>query len=152
MPPTDYQLAKRLGMTPQRISNCRRSGGTLDNEAAWKLAKVLGMPITDVIAYMEEDRAKTDKQRAFWSAQLPCLLPSIAIAATVLATVTGGSLIDGSGVVQSLIDNETEAWAVSLAIHYAHLIMIGLGLMLVMSSSKPPTRYARIASAAADPR
>ena len=94
-PATDYQLAKRLGIKATTIYRCRNRGGTLDNMAAWKLAEMLQMEPAEVIAYMEADRAKTDQQRSFWSAQLPRALPLIAIASVGLLTL-GGSLIGGS--------------------------------------------------------
>src|SRR5579871_1792453 len=91
-PATDYQLAKRLGIANTTIARCRKRGGTLDNMAAWKLAKMLEMEPAQVIAYIEADRAKDDNKRAFWTAQLPRALPSIAIASAGLLAL-GGSLI-----------------------------------------------------------
>jgi len=116
-PQTDYELAKRLGISPQRISNCRRGKATLDNEAAFKLAKLLRLPATDVVAYFEEDRAKDPHKKEFWRQQLPRVLPSIAIGTALLLAV-GGTLIDGQphGV------GITGAFNILLypVIHYAH--------------------------------
>lgn len=92
-PPTDYQLAKRLDVSPQRLSNWRRQDSGPDNEAAWKLAKMLGLPITDVIAYIEEDKARDPKKRAWWEAQLPRVLSAIAIAAALYSGAGRGPLI-----------------------------------------------------------
>jgi len=93
VPATDYRLAKTLGVSAGRMSNWRR-GKFPDNEAAFKLADLLGIPATEVIAYIEADRAKTDQQRSFWSAHLSRALPSIAIASAGLLAL-GGSLIGG---------------------------------------------------------
>ena len=82
-PPTDYQLAKRLGISAQRLSNWRRREQTPDNEGAWKIAEILGPPIPEVIAYIEEDRAKTPEERERWTARLPRLLSALAIAAWI---------------------------------------------------------------------
>jgi hypothetical protein len=73
------------------------------------------MPVADVIAYMEEDRAKAadDEERAtFWSHQLPRVLPAIAIGTALLLAVPG-DLIAGP---TKLTSNITTL----LAIHYAN--------------------------------
>jgi len=101
-PRTDYQVAKRLGIEPTTIYRCRHRGGTLDNMACWKLAKMLGLPITDVIAYMEEDRARDEKKKAFWRAQLPRILPPISIATAVICTAVIGALIGGTAETNNL--------------------------------------------------
>ncbi len=96
-PPTDYELAKRLSTSRQRVSNWRRGLSAPDNEAAFRLAKLLGMQTLDVIAYFEEDRATaaSDKQKMeFWRHQLPRILPAIAIG-TGLLLALGGTLIAG---------------------------------------------------------
>jgi ABC-type Fe3+ transport system permease subunit len=114
-PDTWYALAKRLGISQQRLSNCRTRHATLNNEAAFKLAALLRMPVADVIAYMEEDRAKAadDEERAtFWSHQLPRVLPAIAIGTALLLAVPG-DLIAGP---TKLTSNITTL----LAIHYAN--------------------------------
>lgn len=77
-PPTDYQLAKRLGLHTATLSRMRNRGGTLDNEAATRLAELLGQEPYDVIAIMEVERAKDPKKRAFWESKLPRLVPVVA--------------------------------------------------------------------------
>lgn len=114
-PPTDYQLAKRLGVTPSRVSHWRRGKATPDNEIAWKIAKMLGMQITDVIAYFEKDRATTPQKQAFWDAQLPRVLSSLAIAVALSSSATGGSLSDDTRSRQPAV----AAIAASPAIYYA---------------------------------
>ncbi len=110
-PQTDYALAKRLEVSTQRMSNWRNRESVPDNETAFRLAKILRMPATDVIAYFEEDKARTPQKRAFWTRQLPRVLSSIAIGAAVLHAA-GGSLIDDAGAAIS-------SAATSPAIHYA---------------------------------
>jgi transcriptional regulator with XRE-family HTH domain len=105
-PQTDYQLAKDLGITRMRLSHYRSRGSAPDNEVAWKLAKKLGLPITDVIAYFEADRAKDPQKRAFWAAQLPRVLSTFAIAATLYSSVDRGALnVEGSTVTGSVAFN-----------------------------------------------
>lgn len=87
-PPTDYELAKRLGIKSSTISRCRRRGGTFDNEAALRLAQFLGQPPLDVIAIMEAERATTPEKRRFWENQLPRCLPLVAIVGAVSGLLT----------------------------------------------------------------
>lgn len=94
-PSTSYQLAKKLGVSTSRMSHWRNGRATPDNEVAFKLAKILRMPISDIIGYIEEDRATTPEKKEFWRQQLPRVLPSIAIG-TALLLGLGGNLIDGS--------------------------------------------------------
>lgn len=87
-PPTDYQLAKTLGIKQQTISRCRTKGGTLDNEASYKLADLLGQSRADVVAIMEAERARTPEKRAFWEAQLPRSLPMVAYLGTTIGVMS----------------------------------------------------------------
>lgn len=77
-PPTYYRLAKKLEIGHQTLSRVRNRGGTLDNEAATRLAELLGQPPMDVIAIMESERAKTPEKKAFWERRLPRFVPVVA--------------------------------------------------------------------------
>lgn len=78
-PHSYYEVAQRLGIATQTLSRVRNRGGTLDNEAAVKLAALLGQPEIDVINLMERARAKTPEKKAFWEKRLPRSLPVVAI-------------------------------------------------------------------------
>lgn len=142
-PPTDYQLAKKLGVSPQRVSNWRRQDSAPDNEAAWKLAHMLGMTLGDVIAYIEEDKAKTPEKRAWWTAQLPRLLSALAIAIAVSSNAIGGEL--------SAERSLSKAGTISPAIYYAKYISrLARQIMRHLAASlKTTTRSLPLASAAA---
>jgi hypothetical protein len=77
-PPTYYRLAKQLKIGHQTLSRVRNRGGTLDNEAATRLAELLGQAPMDVIAIMEAERAKTPEKKAFWENRLPRVMPLVA--------------------------------------------------------------------------
>lgn len=81
-PPTFYRLAQVLEVHQQTISRVMRHGGGIDNEAAFRLAKMLGMNPATIIAYIEEDRAPLARKE-FWRSQLPRLLAATGLAATL---------------------------------------------------------------------
>lgn len=83
-PPTDYELARRMGIAKQTISRVRTQGGNVDNYAAFRLAGILGMDPATVISYIEEDRA-TLHRKEFWRSQLPRLLATVGFAAIINA-------------------------------------------------------------------
>jgi len=146
-PPTWYQLAKRTGIKEQTISRCRVHGKTLNNINAYKLAKLLQMDPKDVMAYMEEDRAKDEATREFWIHQLPRLIPSIAIATTaILSAVVGGSLIDG----QRALQQTSRYAALQNDNPYIMRIRVAAKLLLtLLASLKLSTRSPGLRAAAA---
>lgn len=83
-PPTFYRLAQVLDVHQQTISRVMRHGGGIDNEAAFRLARLLNMDAATVIAYIEEDRAPLARKE-FWRSQLPRLLATAGLAATLFA-------------------------------------------------------------------
>jgi hypothetical protein len=85
-PPTWYQVAKRTGIATQTLSRCLNRNGSLDNKGAFALAQLLDMQPADVIAYLEEDRAKNDESREFWRRFLPRLLPAAGLALGLITT------------------------------------------------------------------
>jgi hypothetical protein len=91
---TNYAVAKALRMSPANLDRVLKGKSGLGNEACFRAAKLLHLPVAEVIAYVEEDRAKSAELREFWRLQLPRLLPSIAIAATALY-VADPALIGG---------------------------------------------------------
>jgi transcriptional regulator with XRE-family HTH domain len=84
-PQTDYRLAKTLKVSVARMSNWRRGKAHPDALACMALARHLGMEFADVLAYVEEDRARAPEAKLQWAAVLPRLLPSIAIGSFLLA-------------------------------------------------------------------
>lgn len=91
-PPTDYRLAKVLGIKTQTLSRVRNRHGTLDNEAATKLAMLLQQDPMDVIALMEVARAKTPEKRAFWESRLPRIVPLVALLEVISGLMHQASL------------------------------------------------------------
>lgn len=63
--PTDYQLAKFLGISRQRISNNMR-GQTMSDETALLVAEALGLPGEHVMAIVATERAKSEAVKKAW--------------------------------------------------------------------------------------
>lgn len=64
--PTDYQLAKALGISKQKISALRKGTIKPDAYTCAKLAQITGRDTLEVIARIEEDTEKSDERRDFW--------------------------------------------------------------------------------------
>lgn len=117
-PPTDYELAKRLGISKQTISRCRRHAGTLDNEGMVRLARFLEQDIETIMPLIELDRVKDDKSRAFWEKLAPRLVPSLVIG--LLAAAAPGR---SEAVSPVSIRDATSSYVVEQLIHYAKYVL-----------------------------
>lgn len=65
--PSDYALAKRLGVARQTISQMRSGALGLSEEHAEHLAELAGLDPLAVYANAQATRAKRTSQRAFWA-------------------------------------------------------------------------------------
>lgn len=87
--PSDYALAKVLGIERQIVSAWRKGRKHPSNEEAVKLATLAGIEEMQVIAEIELITAKTEKKKDFWKSYLE----SRGIAATLALTGLGISLL-----------------------------------------------------------
>ncbi|WP_373987021.1 helix-turn-helix domain-containing protein [Duganella sp. BuS-21] len=65
--PSDYALAKRLGVAPANISSYRSGRRIIDDDMALAIALELAINPLQVIATANIERAKTPEQRERWS-------------------------------------------------------------------------------------
>ena len=63
---SDYAIAKKLGISTQRVSNYRRGRHTFDDEMCTRVALALGINPFKVIAEINAEKAKTAEKRKFW--------------------------------------------------------------------------------------
>lgn len=63
---SDYALAPKLGLSRSQISNYRNGRDFLSDDAAMKLAELLEIDPTQIIASAHAERAKSEPARAFW--------------------------------------------------------------------------------------
>lgn len=64
--PSDYALAKALGLTRAAVSRYRCGAGLPDDLACVQIAEAIGCEPMEVIAAINYQRAKTDVERAIW--------------------------------------------------------------------------------------
>lgn len=91
---TDTELAKRLGITPNSMSNYRSGYSLPKVSVCERLAKITGKKPLSVIAIVEEKRAIASDDKAAWrrlasAAAIACLmLVSMPSPASVRSTLT----------------------------------------------------------------
>lgn len=87
--PSDYALAKMLGVQQNQIARYRK-GGTFDNAMCVRASEILGLQPLEIIGDMELQRAHTDAQRAHWAKFLQQFQRvSAAVAACAIVGFTG---------------------------------------------------------------
>jgi len=64
--PSDYALAKLLGVTPSLISGYHAGRSRPDDEMARRIAELANLDPGYVVACLHAERAKTDETRAVW--------------------------------------------------------------------------------------
>ena len=88
--PTDYQLARFLGISHQAITQYRNKGTTLRDDVALRVAELLELPPGKVLADMQAERAKDARVRDAWRQIAARMADAAAWAGVViLATVFG---------------------------------------------------------------
>lgn len=68
--PSDYALAKKLGLTRGAVSKYRCQGTTLDDKVAIEIAELLDLNPLSVVASMHAERAERQNDEtliSFWS-------------------------------------------------------------------------------------
>lgn len=89
--PSDYALAKVLGLSAGNMSNIRKGKAHPSNEVAVKLATLAGLEEMRVIAEIELRTANTPKKKEFWqhyieSRGVAACLGMTALAASIILT------------------------------------------------------------------
>ena len=68
--PSDYALAKLLGVSPSGITNYRKGRSHFDDAMAIRLAYLCEIDPAEILFSMQVERAKSDEARAVWSGLL----------------------------------------------------------------------------------
>ena len=62
----DNQLMQAIGWGKSKVNNYRHNRQLMDNEAARQIAELINVPVMQVIADMEAERAKEKETRNAW--------------------------------------------------------------------------------------
>lgn len=65
--PSGYALSRKIGLSPQRMSQLLTKGGTYSDETAIKLAEVLEIDPLPVVLMAHAERAKCDSEKSIWN-------------------------------------------------------------------------------------
>ncbi|BEV15583.1 helix-turn-helix domain-containing protein [Herbaspirillum sp. DW155] len=74
--PSDYALAKVLGVTRGSVSNLQAGKSAMCDETAVRVAEILGMPSGQVLIDMHMERSKAPEVRAAWQSVMQRLSAS----------------------------------------------------------------------------
>lgn len=102
-PASDYELARELEIEPSAISNYRHGRSRPDNNVLIGLAEILEIDPLELIALVNAERAKKERERAFWKNLL-----------STLSVVCFGIALGFS-----LLQTNTDSSAICQLIHYA---------------------------------
>jgi len=87
--PSDYALAKILGITRSGLSKYRNNKTQMDDSVCLKVASILEIEPMIVISAMHAERARSEKEKAVWTAlfeKLGGMAASVLIATTIFST------------------------------------------------------------------
>ncbi|MFZ4758923.1 MAG: DUF3693 domain-containing protein [Burkholderiaceae bacterium] len=92
--PSDYAVARLLGVTPQHVSRWRSGRGGFSDEQAAKVAELLGIEAGYVLARLYEERSTSEAARVAWRSLAGKLAP---VAASLAALLLAHYLVDSAG-------------------------------------------------------
>jgi len=96
--PSDYALAKRLGISDKVLPAMRRGERHMPLEMAYKLAIILDRDPAQVIAELEAERAKTTEAQAFWRSFLSrAAVLAVTVACTLAWSFSSGHMAAQDG-------------------------------------------------------
>ncbi|MFZ4756692.1 MAG: DUF3693 domain-containing protein [Burkholderiaceae bacterium] len=102
--PSDYAVARLLGVTPQHVSRWRSGRGGFSDEQAARVAELLGIEAGYVLARLYEERSTSEAARVAWRDLAGKLAPVAASLALLLLApylIESAGLFDSSGIFQS---------------------------------------------------
>lgn len=86
-------LAKAIGANRSNVREYLKGTRYPNAAHAIKIAEILGLPLDQVVLYIQEDKAKSTEQKELIASKLPRLHSAAAIALALLA----GSFLGGNG-------------------------------------------------------
>ena len=115
---TDYAVAKALEMDQSNLQRVMAGKQGLGPKAIIRLSEVLQRDLRDMLVLVEEDKAKSAKDREFWERRSPRIAAAVATAFMALAATLGM----GFPTTVNAGDHCTLVqWSINRSIHYAKL-------------------------------
>jgi hypothetical protein len=84
---TDYAVAKALEMSQSNLTRVLAGKSGLGTKAVLRVSEILQRDLRDVLVLVEEDKAKTAKEREFWERRSPRI--TAALLTAILAVAAG---------------------------------------------------------------
>ncbi|WP_250479029.1 MULTISPECIES: DUF3693 domain-containing protein [unclassified Caballeronia] len=103
--PSDYALAKALGVTPSTISKYRLGRSAPDDLVCARIAEILSLEPMEVIAAVHYERSTDERARELWSSIWGKAAGAIATSSIVFA-VCFGTIVPTPSQAASLGDNQ----------------------------------------------
>jgi plasmid maintenance system antidote protein VapI len=100
--PTNYALAKALGLSQTTIKNVLAGKHGLGPKPVIRLAELLQIDARDVLVLIEQDKARTPEDKEFWGRRSPRITASIALAAALALAGTSKVTSAIAGQINSL--------------------------------------------------
>jgi transcriptional regulator with XRE-family HTH domain len=92
---TNYAVAQALGMSQSALNQVLQGKCGFGAESVQRLSEALRMDLGEVLALVEEDKAKTPEKKEFWRVRAPRLSATVLIALTTAAAVIPDSAPPG---------------------------------------------------------
>jgi transcriptional regulator with XRE-family HTH domain len=74
---TDYAVSRALGISQSNLKRVLEGKRNLGTESCVRAAELLRLPVTEVLAEVGVESAKTPEKKAFWEKRLPRILPTL---------------------------------------------------------------------------
>lgn len=106
---SDYALAPKLGISRSQMSKYRGGADFLSDDAAIKMAELLGLDDAgQIIASAHAERAKSEQSREFW-AQLADRLQGVAVSVLLAAGLAGAGAFSPDAAAASRSQNQSNS-------------------------------------------
>jgi hypothetical protein len=122
---TDYAIAKALQMNQSNLQRVFAGKAGLGLKAAVRVSEILSRDLKDILVLIEEDKAKSKRDKEFWERRSPRITAAIAI-----ATLALGVAVTTTKTSASILDNHT----VLTAHNYTLCELIAARIRKVISS------------------
>lgn len=100
---SDYRLAQLLGVERQVVSRYRRELDQMGPDAALKVAEQLEVHPRIVVGEVMAERARTDRERRYWLAEIKSAAKKAAMAGAAILTALSGPALSGRALLDCIL-------------------------------------------------